>query len=107
MLSPVRHGDWLPSCRDVARAPSPTPLFRDSPHGPQFSRHVLIEQRLHPVMTMRRAAATITGPKGGSWDVFIGLEVHAQIQLRSKLFSRSQAAAPSEHDEPNSRYCCL
>eukprot|EP00903_Cladosiphon_okamuranus_P010705 g10117.t1 len=54
-------------------------------------------------MTMKRAAATITGPKGGSWDVFIGLEVHAQIQLRSKLFSRSQAAAPSEHDEPNSR----
>ncbi|CAM9781805.1 unnamed protein product [Scytosiphon promiscuus] len=52
---------------------------------------------------MKRAAATITGPKGGAWDVFIGLEVHAQIQLRSKLFSRSQAAAPSEHDEPNSR----
>eukprot|EP00752_Nemacystus_decipiens_P010690 g9521.t1 len=52
---------------------------------------------------MKRAAATITGPRGGSWDVFIGLEVHAQIKLRSKLFSRSQAAAPSEHDEPNSR----
>ena len=57
-----------------------------------------------PTVTMKRAAATITGPRGGSWDVFIGLEVHAQIQLRSKLFSRSQAAAPSEHDEPNSRY---
>ncbi|CAM9786363.1 unnamed protein product, partial [Hapterophycus canaliculatus] len=52
---------------------------------------------------MKRAAATVTGPKGGAWDVFIGLEVHAQIQLRSKLFSRSQAAAPSENDEPNSR----
>lgn len=55
-------------------------------------------------MAMKRAAATVTGPKGGAWDVFIGLEVHAQIQLRSKLFSRSQAAAPSEHDDPNSRY---
>ncbi|CAN0218391.1 unnamed protein product [Ectocarpus sp. 6 AP-2014] len=52
---------------------------------------------------MKRAAERIIGPKGGAWDVFIGLEVHAQIQLRSKLFSRSQAAAPSEHDEPNSR----
>lgn len=53
---------------------------------------------------MKRVAATIKGPKGGSWDLFIGLEVHAQIKLQSKLFSRSQAAAPSEHDQPNSRY---
>lgn len=53
---------------------------------------------------MKRVAATIKGPKGGSWDLFIGLEVHAQIKLQSKLFSRSQAAATSEHDQPNSRY---
>ena len=53
---------------------------------------------------MKRAAATIKGPKGGVWDVFIGLEIHAQIQIRSKLFSRSRATAPSEHDDPNSRY---
>eukprot|EP00904_Undaria_pinnatifida_P003366 jgi/Undpi1/1302/HiC_scaffold_11.g04694.m1 len=52
---------------------------------------------------MKRVAATIKGPKGGSWDMFIGLEVHAQVKLQSKLFSRSQAAAPSEHDQPNSR----
>lgn len=53
---------------------------------------------------MKRAATTITGPKGGLWDVFIGLEVHAQIKLRSKLFSRSEAAPSYEHDEPNTRY---
>lgn len=56
---------------------------------------------------MKRVATTITGPKGGLWDVFIGLEVHAQINLRSKLFSRSEVAPSCEHDEPNTRYFIL
>ncbi|CAN0151728.1 unnamed protein product [Discosporangium mesarthrocarpum] len=52
---------------------------------------------------MAHLTQTLRGVKGGLWEVCIGLEVHAQIHLNTKLFSRSAADCRDRRDPPNSR----
>lgn len=35
----------------------------------------------------------VRSPRGGLWEVMVGLEVHAQVSSRSKLFSGAPAGA--------------
>ncbi len=83
--------------RAAARAPGDRPRLRRGDHAARRRRD-RARGKVHGVACVPRGRCVMSLVKGktGDWEVVIGLEVHAQVTSRAKLFSGASTAFGAE-----------